>query len=278
MDSVALLEKRKEFRVKVSVVIPMYNSFNTIVSALESVLNQTFHEAIEIIVINDGSTDGCDALVSEMIQSNCTNRIIKLYNQENRGVSTARNCGIKEATGEWIALLDSDDVWLPEKLEKQIEVIEKNPQVKFLGANVNGEEYPFFGKAKLDLFTLNAMQIILKWYPSTPTILAKKSLFIKAGLFDESRRQGEDCDLWLRCLLFEPIYILNETLVHIGHGKKPFGEKGLSADLKKMHAGERFNIKDAFKRKQINLPFYLFAHLWLRLKFLRRVLIIKFSY
>ena len=263
--------------MSISTIIPMYNSSDTIVSAIESVLNQTYSEPLEIIVVNDGSTDGCEEIVQKIIDNNKTNRIIKLINKENGGVSTARNCGIKEATGEWIALLDSDDVWFPEKLEKQIEVIEKNPQVKFLGTNVNDEVYPFFGKAKLDLFTLNAMQIILKWYPSTPTILAKKSLFIKAGLFDESRRQGEDCDLWLRCLLFEPVYILNETLVHIGHGKKSFGEKGLSADLKKMHAGEKFIIKGAFKRKQINLPFYLFAHLWLKLKFLRRLLIIKLN-
>ncbi len=263
--------------MSISTIIPMYNSSDTIVSAIESVLNQTYSEPLEIIVVNDGSTDGCEEIVQKIIDNNKTNRIIKLINKENGGVSTARNCGIKEATGEWIALLDSDDVWLPEKLEKQIEVIEKNPQIKFLGTNVNDEVYPFFGKAKLDLFTLNAMQIILKWYPSTPTILAKKSLFIKAGLFDESRRQGEDCDLWLRCLLFEPVYILNETLVHIGHGKKSFGEKGLSADLKKMHTGEKFIIKGAFKRKQINLPFYLFAHLWLKLKFLRRLLIIKLN-
>lgn len=261
--------------MKISTIIPMYNSSDTIVSAIESVLNQTYSEPLEIIVVNDGSTDGCEEIVQKIIDNNKTNRIIKLINKENGGVSTARNCGIKEATGEWIALLDSDDVWLPEKLEKQIEVIEKNPQIKFLGTNVNDEVYPFFGKAKLDLFTLNAMQIILKWYPSTPTILAKKSLFIKAGLFDESRRQGEDCDLWLRCLLFEPVYILNETLVHIGHGKKSFGEKGLSADLKKMHTGEKFIIKGALKRKQIGFFEYMAFYVWLFIKYLRRILIVK---
>lgn len=261
----------------ISVIIPLYNAKDTIAFTLDSALKQTIQENFEIIVVNDGSNDGSEKIIEKAILDNDTRIPIRLINKENGGVSTARNCGIKEATGEWIALLDSDDVWLPEKLEKQIEVIEKNPQIKFLGTNVNDEVYPFFGKAKLDLFTLNAMQIILKWYPSTPTILAKKSLFIKAGLFDESRRQGEDCDLWLRCLLFEPVYILNETLVHIGHGKKSFGEKGLSADLKKMHTGEKFIIKGAFKRKQINLPFYLFAHLWLKLKFLRRLLIIKLN-
>jgi len=263
--------------LSVSVVIPMFNSSNTIYFSIESVLKQTYQGSIEIIIVNDGSTDGCEKTVEKLISENKSNRIIKLINKENGGVSTARNRGIKEASGEWIALLDSDDVWLPCKLEEQFRVIEKNPEISFLGTNVNNEVYPFFGKSKLLLFTLNAMQIILKWYPSTPTILAKKSLFLKAGLFDENRRQGEDCDLWLRCLMFEPIYILNKTLVYIGHGKKPFGEKGLSADLKKMYAGEEFIIKCALKRKQISLPFYFFAYLWLKLKFLRRLFIVKLT-
>lgn len=262
----------------ISAIIPMYNSSDTITSAIESVLNQTYSEPLEIIVVNDGSTDGCEKIVQKIIDNNKTNRIIKLVNKENGGVSTARNRGIKEATGDWIALLDSDDVWLPEKLEQQIATIKNNPDIEFLGGNIIGKSYPFFGKSKLDLFTLNAQELIFSWYPPTSTIIAKTHLFVDAGFFDETRRVGEDCDLWLRCMGFSKVFILNKDLIEFGHGKKSFGEKGLSADLKKMHAGERFNIKDAFKRKQINLPFYLFAHLWLRLKFLRRVLIIKFSY
>ena len=110
----------------ISVIIPMYNSKDTIKSAVESVLNQTYSEPVEIIVINDGSKDGCEKIVEEIILNNQTNRTIKLINKPNGGVSSARNRGIKEASGDWIAFLDSDDIWLPEKLQKQVNEIEKN--------------------------------------------------------------------------------------------------------------------------------------------------------
>src|SRR5574344_344305 len=102
--------------MKVSVIIPMYNSKDTIKSAIESVLNQRYKESIEIIVVNDGSKDGCEKIVEKMIINNQTNRTIKLINKPNCGVSSARNRGIKEANGEYIAFLDSDDMWHPQKL------------------------------------------------------------------------------------------------------------------------------------------------------------------
>ena len=86
--------------MKISVIIPMYNSKDTIKSAIESVLNQTYKEPIEIIVVNDGSKDGCEKIVEKMIINNQTNRTIKLINKPNGGVSSARNRGIKEASGD----------------------------------------------------------------------------------------------------------------------------------------------------------------------------------
>lgn len=254
----------------ITVVIPMYNAIDTIRAAIASVVSQTYTGVIEIIVINDGSTDGCEKIVEEIISNNKTSRKIRLINKENGGVSSARNRGVYEASSEWIALLDSDDEWLPEKLEKQVSVIVENPDVSFLGTNASDQVYPFFGKSKKRVFTLNAHQLMIKWYPYTPTILAKKKLFVDAGLFDELKRHGEDCDLWLRCLAYAEIYILNESLVEIGHGKHPFGEKGLSADLTKMFLGELRTIKDSFKRSQIGLLYMLFCYSWLSLKFVRR--------
>ena len=110
----------------VSVIIPMYDSKNTIIDAIQSVTNQTYKGEMEIIIVNDGSKDGCEKLVYELINNNTTNHIIKLVDKENGGVSSARNRGIREANGEWIAFLDSDDVWLPEKLQKQMDEIHKN--------------------------------------------------------------------------------------------------------------------------------------------------------
>lgn len=259
---------------KVSVVIPMYNARDTIVPCVRSVIDQTYKDFITIIVVNDGSKDDSLAVLEAAFNNLPENRVLTILNKENGGVSSARNMGIKAAQTDWVALLDSDDVWHPSKLDRQFSAITELPEIQFIGCNVNNEVYPFFGKKKLPIFTLSPHQLIIKWYPSTPTILAKKSLFIRAGLFDESKRRGEDCDLWLRCMMYTDLYILNESLVDIGHGKKPYGEKGLSADLKKMFIGEIFNVTSVLKRRQIGILFYLFGVFWLSLKFIRRVVLV----
>ncbi|SVB83840.1 uncharacterized protein METZ01_LOCUS236694, partial [marine metagenome] len=97
----------------ISVIIPTYNRRNTLPRAVESVLNQIY-KPIEIIVVDDGSTDGAKEMCSEMYP------LVRYIYQANSGVSSARNTGIKSASGDWIALLDSDDEWLPDKLEIQV--------------------------------------------------------------------------------------------------------------------------------------------------------------
>jgi glycosyltransferase involved in cell wall biosynthesis len=263
--------------MKITTIIPMYNSKDTIKNAIESVINQTYKDPIEIIVVNDGSSDGCEKIVEEMILNNQTNRIIKLINKKNGGVSSARNRGIKEASGEWIALLDSDDIWLAEKLQKQVSEIKKNANIKFIGTNRNDEIYPFFNKNKNYLYTINAKEMLLKWWPSTPTVMFDKNVFFEVGGYDEKLKGAEDGDFWLRCTQKYDIYVLNEFLVNTGHGKKSFGESGLSANMPKMYEGEILALKGAKKRKQINLFEYLGFYLWLTLKYYRRILIVKSS-
>lgn len=263
--------------MKITTIIPLYNARETIKNTLESVLNQTYMNPIELIVVNDGSTDGSEKIVEQMILNNQTNRTIKLINKPNGGVSSARNRGIKEANGEWVALLDSDDIWLPKKLEKQMTEIEKNPEIKFIGTNRNKEVYSFFNKIKLNLYTLSAKEILFKWWPSTPTVLIRKDILLKTNLYDESRSYAEDGDLWLRISQYCDIYVLNESLVHVGNGKRSFGESGLSANMPKMYEGEILALKGAKKRKQINLLEYFGFYFWLTIKYYRRILIIKFS-
>lgn len=261
--------------MKISIIIPLYNAKETIKSTIESIITQTYPKAVEIIVVNDGSSDRGEKIVEEMIANNQTNRVIKLINKPNSGVSSARNRGIKEASGEWIALLDSDDIWLPEKLQKQIDEIEKNPEIKFIGTNRNGEVYPFFGKNKYNLYTINAKEMLLKWWPSTPTVMFKKSVFIEVGGYNEELKGAEDGEFWLRCAQRFDIYVLNEFLVTTGHGKRNFGESGLSANMPKMYEGEILALKGAKQRKQINALEYLGFYLWLTLKYFRRILIVK---
>jgi len=259
----------------ISVIIPMYNSKDTIKSAIESVLNQTYKKPIELIIVNDGSKDGCEKIVEEMIANNQTNRTIKLINKENGGVSSARNRGIKEASESWIALLDSDDIWITEKLQKQVHEIEKNPNIKFIGTNRNNELYPFFKKADNDIYTLNAKEIIAKWHPHTSTALIKKDILLKVNLYDETRTHAEDGDLWLRIAQFCDLYVLNEDLVYTGGGKRSFGESGLSANLPKMYQGEILALRSARQRDQLGLLDYYLFYGWLTLKYFRRKVIVR---
>lgn len=104
----------------VTVVIPTYNRRSLLCRALDSVLNQTASPS-EVIVVDDGSSDGTRDLIQKTYSS------VSLIEQENQGVSQARNRGIKEASGEWIAFLDSDDEWLPQKLEIAFEALNQNP-------------------------------------------------------------------------------------------------------------------------------------------------------
>jgi glycosyltransferase involved in cell wall biosynthesis len=260
----------------ICVIIPMYNSRNTIRAAIESVINQTYKDSIEVIVVNDGSIDGSEKIVEELLLNNQTNRTIKLLNKENGGVSSARNKGIKEASGDWMAFLDSDDIWLPEKLEKQTNEIEKNKKIKFLGANRNGEVYPFFKKSSQNLYTLNTKEIIYKMHPQTSTALISKEILLKTGLYDETRTHAEDGDLWLRITVYCDLYVLNEDLVYTGGGKRAFGESGLSANMPKMYKGEILALQGVFFRKQISILQYWLFHIWLTFKYFRRIIIKRF--
>ena len=107
--------------MKVSVVIPTYNDEATIAGTLESVFAQRFDGSFEVIVVNDGSTDGTRALLEKFGER------IRVIDQENAGAAAARNAGIAAASGEYIALLDADDTWTEEMLSKTVPVLDKNP-------------------------------------------------------------------------------------------------------------------------------------------------------
>lgn len=186
--------------------------------------------------------------------------------------------GIKEAAGEWIALLDSDDIWYPQKLEKQVNEINLNKTIKFIGTSRNNDLYPYFGKSKNKLYTLTTKEVIAKWYPHTTTALISKKVLIKSGIYNEERTHAEDGDLWLRILMYcDFLYVLNEVLVDTGGGKRSFGDAGLSADIHKMYQGEILIIKGAKKRKQINTFQFFYFYLFLSCKYLRRKIIVGLS-
>ena len=215
----------------VSVVIPTYNREDRLPSAIRSVLEQTAPPA-EIIVVDDGSTDDTPALVR-------TFPGVRYLRQENQGVSAARNHGIGAAKHEWIALLDSDDEWLPRKLERQWSALERDPRLRFChtdeiwirkGRRVN----PMKKHAKYGGHIFHHCLPLCVISPSSALI--HRDLFERFGMFDPELPVCEDYDLWLRICAREPVLYVDEPLL------LKFG--GHEDQLSRAHWGmDRFRIR-----------------------------------
>lgn len=233
----------------ISIIIPLYNSRDTIQHSVESVLNQSIDEPLEIIIVNDGSTDDSEYIVNNIIKTNTSkDRTIKLINQNNKGVSTARNIGIKHSKGEYLAFLDSDDIWHPQKLEIIIHTMIDN-NVKFIGHGYTNESvFPRLeGNNKLKKISFSSL--LLKNFAVTPSIVIRKEI---CEQFNESMSHTEDHELWLRIALNHDVYFLDSPLVKLGRPELSAG--GLSADLWKMRKGEIQMFINTAKRKKVLIP------------------------
>lgn len=199
----------------VSVIIPTFNRRHCIARALDSVFAQT-HSNLQVLVIDDGSTDD----TMDFIQA--TYPLVELHTQTNQGVSHARNQGIKRAQGNWIALLDSDDAWLPDKITQQITALQDNPD-EYL---CHTEEIWYRHHRRVN--PMHKHQKYGGWiYPrclercliSPSSVLIKKELFDQVGHFDEHLPACEDYDLWLRITAFYPVLFLSTplTIKYGGH-------------------------------------------------------------
>ena len=194
---------------QISVVIPTYNRRRWIGRAIRSVLEQTYTPA-EIIVVDDGSSDGSMEYILENFP------LVNFVKQSNQGVSSARNKGIRLSSSKWIALLDSDDEWYPEKLEKQVKAIQEKPDHQFChteeiwvrnGVRVNQmKKHQKYGGHIFEK-CLDMCRI------SPSSVLLQKSILDKTGWFDKELRVCEDYDLWLRVTARYPTLYLNEPLI-----------------------------------------------------------------
>ena len=222
--------------MKISVIIPTYNRKHTLQRAIDSVLSQTY-EPLELIIVDDGSEDGTKEWVLENYPS------IQYTYQPNNGVSSARNKGIQISQGSWIALLDSDDQWMPEKLEYQRRAIEEKRDSFFChtneiwirnGVRVNQmKKHKKYGGA-IFKHCLDICRI------SPSSTLIKKEVFESAGVFDESLTVCEDYDLWLRITAKFNILFLDEPLI------KKYG--GHQDQLSKVPEGiEQYRIRSLEK-------------------------------
>ncbi len=258
----------------ISVVIPMYNSEKTIRKAIESVIKQSYKD-FEIIVVNDGSTDSSTLILEEIMKEN-ENIKIKLINKNNGGVSSARNEGIRNCNGEFIAFLDSDDEWLPNKLELQMNCLLGDRTIDFIGCNRNSESTKVFLKRYNKFMKIGFMDMMLKMFPQTSTAIVKKEVLESVGLYDEKQKYAEDGYLWLRICSRYNRYMMPESLVITGGGKPHFGYSGLSSRIWEMEKGELKNIREMYKLKNINYFHYIFFWSYSIMKFLRRFFIVEF--
>jgi len=216
----------------VSVIIPTYNRESHLVEAIESVLDQSFQD-FEVIIVDDGSTDGT-AQIAEKYRNNLT-----YYYQKNKGPAAARNFGIKQAHGTFIAFLDSDDLWLPKKLETQINLIKTNPQIRICytdeiwirnGVRVNQKKV--HRKYSGWIFPRCLPLCII----SPSSVIIHRDVLDKVGLFNEDLIVCEDYELWLRISALYPVEFIKTPLII---------KRGGHADQlsKKFWGTDRFRIR-----------------------------------
>jgi len=182
---------------KVSIIIPTYNRGVLLHKAIDSVLAQTFSD-YELIIVDDGSTDGTRDVVARYGSGK-----IRYIFQENKGKSAARNLGIKLADGEYIAFLDSDDMFLPSKLQLQVEVLDAHGSCGFIysyASNVDesGNLLNYHFEGNLSGWIYPDLLLIKNNCIATPTVMVRAAVLAEIGGFDESMHICEDLDLWRR--------------------------------------------------------------------------------
>lgn len=249
-----------------SVVIPAYNCESTIERVLDSVKGQSRIDLIdEIIIINDGSNDRTGAVIQKYQKKNSELPIVYI-SQENQGVSKTRNRGILRASSPWVALLDSDDIWLEHKLERQYNIVTEEPDIKFLGASAPSGFFRF----KTGLVKLTAKELCITSIPSTPSVIFHRETGIKLGLFDENMHFSEDINFFQKFLTLDSYFILFEQLVDINLDKNFHGEHGLSSNFDKMAKGRNENIQELYNMGLISKSFMVLILGFNSLKLLRR--------
>lgn len=262
----------EENSLLISVIIPMYNSAETIIKALDSVKAQTFKCYYDVIVVNDGSMDKSQELV-ENYKFDDDRLNLTLINQKNGGVSKARNAGLKNAKGDLIAFLDSDDQWFPDKLEKQTKLLELNPQIDLLGCAFDGLYFSNIPDGSLLKIDVN--KLIFKNYFQPSTVIMRRKVFEEIGYFDENQKYAEDINYFICVASKFNCYFCNLIVINYGDGKAGFGDSGLSANLKEMHRGVNKNLKFAYENQLITLKQYILARMWESIKYVRRIVIVR---
>ncbi len=221
---------------QITVVITSYNCESTIGAAIASTLSQTQRPS-RIIVVDDGSTDGT---VSEILRFN---NDITLLQQPNGGPSAARNRGVSESQTEWIALLDGDDLWHKDKLERQLQTINSYPQLDLLATSWSRSD-PAPGAFSMKLSRISYVSLLVMNRFQTSTVLVKKTELQRCGGFNSALDSVEDWGAWLNLsresqlgILEEPLVLYRDTATGVSKDLSKFFDKMLILLEQERNAG-----------------------------------------
>jgi len=230
---------------RVSVIVPAYNAAVYLPYAVDSVLAQTYPNW-EIVIVDDGSTDDTRAVV-DSYRPKLRDKLQYIY-QPNKGLPAARNTGMRAASGEFIALLDADDVWLPQRLERGAAMMDAGPGVGLVHARVvrinalgdiTGQlkvkpKY-MSGNIARDIYT-RRVHIVC------PTVLFRKTCLQTAGWFDETMQATEDRDLWFRIALRDKVAYIDEVLAHYR-----LSPSSMTSNLDRLLKGQLYFVAKHYK-------------------------------
>ncbi len=246
---------------KISVVIPTHNRPDRVKRAIQSVLNQTFQD-FEIIVVDDGVKERAEQAVKSFNDP----RIKYIQHSKNQGGSVARNTGIKNAQADWIAFLDDDDEFLPNKLSKQYEIIEKYEDkidYVFSGVeigNVNNNDKRIRIPKIIGINNFYELVLPLEIKPMTSTLAARKSALFEVNMFDEEMPASQETELIFRLSKDRNGYAIEEVLtkMQVGHGEHVGGN--IENRIKGKELLIRKHLKELKKRpKVLSWHYYVLA-------------------
>ncbi len=195
----------------VSVIIPTYNSMLWIKDAVDSALRQT-HQPVEVVVVDDGSQDGTPAYCRTMGEA------VRVFEQPNRGRGSARNEGIRQARGDYIAFLDHDDILLPESVAVRLQFVARNPSIEWVATDAMEFDQTGDLQLFLDQFSwLNTDgdqfgQLLRGCYILMSTVMMRKTLAVRSGGFDSSINYGDDIEYFMRLLLVSRVGLVRIPL------------------------------------------------------------------
>jgi glycosyltransferase involved in cell wall biosynthesis len=246
---------------KVSVIIPAYNVDRYLSAALDSLVNQTDRD-FEALIVDDGSTDRTAVIATEFVERD---RRFKLLQKTNGGLSSARNFGINHATGEYVALLDGDDVYLPDKLAAHAATFETQPEVGVAyGASqaMRDDGQPTWMKISGQPIQADPLSALMckNFVVHGSNAVIRRSVFDRVGLFDETLASVEDLDLWLRIASDHTWQFHRDDRVLSYYRVRP---SGLSFNLAQMQQTHERVLQAAIERSPEVKPMLPTAHAYM---------------